>query len=128
MTGSRTHWAHPFLKDEYTVLGETSAPAFAKELARKMTNPLLRTSAASIMELLQQHKGYRWLGHRERQDTPDKRRKVLQLLMQPRQQWDLPPMAMTPMIKSKSSMATTLFRGSATDATVQKIAPVLQLE
>jgi hypothetical protein len=33
---SNTHWAHPFLKDEYAVLGEKFAPAFAKELARKM--------------------------------------------------------------------------------------------
>jgi hypothetical protein len=36
---SNTHWAHPFLRDEYTVLGETFAPAFAKELARKMQQP-----------------------------------------------------------------------------------------
>lgn len=36
---SNTHWAHPFLKDEYTVLGRTFAPAFAKQLARKMQQP-----------------------------------------------------------------------------------------
>jgi hypothetical protein len=36
---SNTHWAHSFLKDEYTVLGEKFAPAFAQMLARKMREP-----------------------------------------------------------------------------------------
>jgi hypothetical protein len=33
---SNTHWLHPFLKDEYTVLGDTFARALAQELAGKM--------------------------------------------------------------------------------------------
>lgn len=33
---SNTHWAHPFLKDEYTVLGDAFVRAFTKELARKI--------------------------------------------------------------------------------------------
>lgn len=33
---ANTHWAHPFLKDEYTVVGDTFVRAFAEELARKM--------------------------------------------------------------------------------------------
>ena len=33
---ANTHWAHPFLKDEYTVAGDEFARAFAEELARRM--------------------------------------------------------------------------------------------
>lgn len=33
---ANTHWAHPFLKDEYTLAGGEFARAFAEELARRM--------------------------------------------------------------------------------------------
>ena len=33
---ANTHWAHPFLSDEYTVAGDEFARAFAEELARRM--------------------------------------------------------------------------------------------
>jgi hypothetical protein len=36
---SNTHWAHPFLKDEYSILGDRFAPAFAQTLASKMQQP-----------------------------------------------------------------------------------------
>jgi hypothetical protein len=43
---ANTHWAHPFLKDEYSVAGDEFARAFAKELARRIqqSGPEYRSS------------------------------------------------------------------------------------